>query len=41
MDFIIDMLEADKKDKENKKEGKKIKSKDILKQRDTLCKIFI
>lgn len=40
MDFIFDMLESDKKDKENKKDGKKPKSKDV-KQRDAMCKPFI
>jgi hypothetical protein len=38
MDFIFDILESDKKEKEGKKDGKKLKSKDVIKQRDAVCK---
>lgn len=42
MDFILDMFDGEKKDKDSKKEGKKskdvLKPKDIAKQRDAFCK---
>lgn len=42
MDFIFDMFDGEKKDRESKKEGKKskdgLKPKEIIKQRDAFCK---
>lgn len=42
MDFILDMFDGEKKDKDSKKEGKKskdgVKPKDIAKLRDAFCK---